>query len=273
VHPFEAPPPDPSGDARLTNEFPVSAALDLVDYYEVVGFADPRTSADVWYGLLNCGLQIAAAGGTDAMANYASLRGPVGINRTYAWLPEISADPAERQQQWLEAVRAGHTLGTNGPVVGLTVDGRHPGSEITLQRGPRELEFSGFLRSAVPIDHLELVMNGEVVKSFALDDRRRSADVSGSITLDKSGWLLLRAWNDGAHPLIFDLYPYATTSPVYVTVDDKPATSPADADYFLAWIERIRETAESHPDYNSDAERLAVLGNLDAAARRFMQCR
>ncbi len=45
---------------------------------------------------MNCGLQVAAAGGTDAMANYASLRGPVGINRTYAQVPNAAADPALR---------------------------------------------------------------------------------------------------------------------------------------------------------------------------------
>ena len=33
--------------------------------------------------LLNCGLRIPAGAGTDAMANYASLRGPVGLNRVY----------------------------------------------------------------------------------------------------------------------------------------------------------------------------------------------
>ena len=37
----------------------------------------------MWYRLLECGLQIPAGAGTDAMANYASLRGPVGLNRVY----------------------------------------------------------------------------------------------------------------------------------------------------------------------------------------------
>ena len=44
----------------------------------------PRRSAEVWYRLLNCGFRIPAGAGTDAMANYASLRGPVGLNRAFA---------------------------------------------------------------------------------------------------------------------------------------------------------------------------------------------
>jgi Tol biopolymer transport system component len=273
VHPYEPPAPDPETAARLTNAFPVDVALGLVDYYEVVGFADPRTSADVWYGLLNCGLQVAAAGGTDAMANYASLRGPVGINRTYAWLPESSSDPAVRQQQWLDAVRAGHTVATNGPIVGLSVDGQRPGDTLELAAGGGEIEFRGFLRSAVPIDHLELVVNGEVVRSFETDERGHSADISGTVAIDDSGWLLLRAWNEDSHPLIFDLYPYATTSPVYIKVGGQAATSPEDADYYLAWLGRIREAVEAHEDFNNESERNTILANLDAARQRLMQCR
>ena len=273
VHPYEPPAPDPQTAARLTNAFPLDVALGLVDYYEVVGFADPRTSADVWYGLLNCGLEVAAAGGTDAMANYASLRGPVGLNRTYAWLPESSSDPAVRQQQWLDAVRAGHTVATNGPIVGLSVDGQRPGDTLALAAGGEEIEFRGFLRSAVPIDHLELVVNGEVVRSFETDERGHSADISGTVEIDDSGWLLLRAWNEDSHPLIFDLYPYATTSPVYAKVGDQAATSPEDADYYLAWLGRIREAVEAHEDFNNESERNTILSNLDAARQRLMQCR
>ena len=85
--------------------------------------------------------------------------------------------------------------------------------------------------------------------------------------VDESGWLLLRAWNDGSHPLVLDLYPYGTTGPVYVTVGGEPPRSTEDADYFIAWIDRIRESAADHPDYNTAAERAAVLEHLDAAQR------
>src|SRR5690606_13288007 len=101
VHPFLAPPPDPATDPSLTNALPVDAALGKIDYYEVVGFADHRASAEVWYRLLNLGFRIAAAGGTDAMANYASLRGPVGINRTYVPVGAEASDAAARRDAWI----------------------------------------------------------------------------------------------------------------------------------------------------------------------------
>ncbi len=266
VHPFLAPPPDPARDASLTNSLPVDAALGKIDYYEVVGFADHRASADVWYRLLNLGFRIAAAGGTDAMGNYASLRGPVGINRTYVPVEAGAADAAARRDTWLAGLKAGRTLATNGPLLGFTLDGKGAGAVIELGDGTHELDFSGFMRSIVPVDHLEVVYNGEVVRTIELDDPT-SADVAGSVRVDGSGWLLLRAWNEGSHPLVFDLYPYATTSPVYVTVGGERPRSTEDAEYFLAWIDRIRESAANHPDYNTPAERAAVLEHLDRAQR------
>lgn len=269
VHPFLSPPPDPANDASLTNELPVDVALGKVDYYEVVGFADHRASATVWYRLLNLGFRIAAAGGTDAMANYSSLRGPVGLNRTYVDVPRGPRDPAAHRDAWLAGLKAGHSIATNGPLVGLRVEDAGPGDEIELPGGSHELAYSGYLRSVVPVDHLELVENGKVVKSFRLDGDRMTANVEGKISVDGSGWLVLRAWNDGSHPLIFDLYPYGTTSPVYVTVGGQPARSAEDADYFVAWIDRVRESAAADTGYNSEAEKVAVLSHLDQAQAIF----
>jgi hypothetical protein len=269
VHPFAAPPPDPATAASLTNELPVDVALGLVDYYEVVGFADHRASASVWYRLLNTGFRVAAAGGTDAMANYASLRGPVGINRTYVRTGPVMPEPAARRDAWLAGLKAGHSMATNGPLLGMTVNDVLPGGEIKLAAGEQQLQYAGFLRSIVPVDHLEVVWNGEVVKTVSPDAKRMNADFDGTLTVKGSGWLLLRAWNDKSNPDVFDIYPYATTNPVFVTVDGKTLRSQEDADYFIAWIGRVRESAESHPDYNSADERAAVLAHIDKAMKVF----
>lgn len=272
VHPFLAP-PKPKRDKHLTNALPVDAALGLVDYYEVVGFADHRASAEVWYRLLNCGMRLAAAGGTDAMANYASLRGPLGVNRVYVRVAGKARNNAERRREWLSGLKSAHTMATNGPLLGLRVNGRFPGDEIALADGDRDLQYTGFLRSAVPMDHLELVHNGSVLENIELDADRKSADLRGSVRITGSGWLLLRAWNDGSHPLIFDAYPYATTSPIFISAGGERMHSKKDADYFIAWIGRIRKFARSHADYNDDAERETILSNLDRALGVYEDCR
>jgi hypothetical protein len=243
----------------------VDAALGKIDYLEVLGFSDHRASAAVWYRLLDCGFRLSAAAGTDAMANFASLRGPVGLNRVYVLIEGAAGDVAERQRQWLAGLRSGHTMATNGPLLGLTVEGKPPGSAITLAAGQTELRYRGFLRSAVPVDHLELVANGSVVRTITLGGERREADVEGRLPMTGPGWLLLRAWNDSASRDIFDTYPYATTNPVFIEGDPRSIRCGADADYFVAWIDRIRSAAEGRGLYNTEAEREVALAELRAA--------
>ncbi len=265
VHPFAYPLPDPASDESLTNALPIDAALGKVDFYEVVGFAGHRASADIWYGLLNCGFRISAAGGTDAMANFASLRGPVGMNRTYVQTSEWPADPDKRREVWMEGLNSGRSIATNGPLLGFEVNAEGPGSVIELD-GPKEVHYQGFMRSPVPIDTVEVVLNGEVIHTVNLPEDSMSAEIERSILVDESGWLLLRASSRNPHPHILDMYPYATTSPVYINVDGKPQKSRKDAEYFLAWIARVRESAAAHGGYNSDSEREEILQHIDDAA-------
>ena len=112
VHPFDSF-PDPAKDASLTAELPADVALGKVDYIEVLGFSDHKSTAEVWYKLLNCGFRLPTAAGTDFMGNYASLRGPVGLNRVYAEVPRgpLKIGP------WIAAVKAGKTFATNGPLL------------------------------------------------------------------------------------------------------------------------------------------------------------
>ena len=87
-----------------------------------------------------------------------------------------------------------------------------------LAGGENKVKFTAWLRSFVPIDHLEVICNGEVVRDLKLNADREAADVKDTIPISRSGWCLLRAWSDKAEYPVLDMYPYATTSPIYVTV-------------------------------------------------------
>jgi TolB protein len=276
VHPFDEK-PDPDAPTALTDELPVDVALGKVDYYEVLGFSEHRTSAAVWYRLLNCGFRPPAAAGTDAMANFASLRGPVGMNRVYvlADAPAAAAVPADlvaRRQRWLAGLRAGRTLATNGPLLGLSVQGQPPGSEVPVPQGHSGLRYQGFLRSLVPVDHLELIMNGKVVRTIRLSGTRMSADFEGNLPVAGNGWLLVRAWNDAASPEIFDLYPYATTNAFFYRTSDAAVHCGNDAQFFVHWIDRLETMAAAHQGYNTAAERETTLNEIHAA-RAIMSAR
>jgi hypothetical protein len=89
------------------------------------------------------------------------------------------------------------------------------------------------------------------------------------IEIDRSSWFVLRAYADGPRPSVLDLYPFATTSPIYVTVDGRPVRSLEDATYFLAWVDKVHEQVEAHAGWNTGAERVAVLDMIERARAEF----
>jgi TolB protein len=259
VHPYDTD-PDPANASRpLNHEFPVDVALGKVDYYEALGFVDDYwPTQKVWYRLLNCGFLIPAAAGTDAMANYASLRGPVGMNRVY--VKSGTLDHAA----WLAALKAGRSFATNGPLLQFSLGGKDPGDTLELLK-PATVEAKLDLKSIVALDHLQIVGNGEVVAEIPLAGDHTTATTTVSVKIAQSGWYLVRAFANASRAPILDSQPLGTTSPVYVSVAGAPIRSAVDAAYFLAWIDRMKAAALVHAGYNSDEEKAAVLETLDGA--------
>jgi hypothetical protein len=276
VHPFDWA-PDPYTDPTLTHgepadvglELPVDVALGKVDYIEAVGFSDHKSTAEIWYRLLNCGFRLPTGSGSDGMANYASLRGPVGLNRVYAAVPPGPLDI----NPWLSSLKQGRTFATNGPLLGFTLGGHPLGGELKLPAGENKVTFTAWLRSYVPVEHLQVVCNGEVVRDLKLSTDRESADVEDAIPISRSGWCLLRAYSDKSEYPVLDIYPYATTSPVYVTVAGSAVKSAADAAFFIAWIDRLTEKVKSDKEWNTEAERDSALGLMSHARSIYAQMR
>jgi TolB protein len=261
VHPFDNL-PDPAKDLSLTAELPADVALGKVDYIEVLGFSDHKSTAEVWYKLLNCGFHLPTAAGTDFMGNYASLRGPVGLNRVYAAMPfkPLKIGP------WLASIKAGRTFATNGPLLRFSLGGQEVGGEVRLEK-KQEVRFSAELFSVVPVDHLQIVCNGKVIQE--INSYHSAAQIRGSILVDSSGWCVLRAFSEKAEYPILDLYPYATTSPVYVTVAGSPVHDSGDAAYFVAWIDRLISAAKGNTSWNTETEKQSVVSMLQEAREKY----
>ncbi len=262
VHPLESI-PAPLKDA-VTFELPADVALGKVDYIEVVGFSDHKSTAAVWYKLLNCGFRLPSAAGTDFMGNYASLRGPIGLNRVYAEVPAGSL----KLEPWLESIKAGRTFATNGPLLRFELGLKTPGGDVHLDK-KQDVFFRAALGSIVPVDHLQIVCNGKVERELDLSSDRTTAYVEGKLPLESSGWCVLRAFSDKAEYPILDLYPYATTSPVYVNMAGAPLHNTEDAAYFVAWMERLVAAVQSSAAWNTAAEKQAVLAMFEEARQKY----
>ena len=262
VHPFDSvPDPFAKPAQKITDELPVDVALGKLDYMEIVGFSDHKSTAEVWYRLLNLGFRLPAGGGTDATTNYAApIRGQIGFDRVYVWTPEWPANVGT----WLDGLKQGRTFATNGPLIEFRLGGEMVGSELKFDAAQTGVPFTAKLRSVVPVEHLEVVCNGKVVKSL-LTGAKDTGDFTGEISLAESGWCVLRAWSEKAEYPVMDSYAYATTSPVYVTIGGKRAYSKKDAEYFAAWIGRTMEVTGEYPDWNSAGEKELVMKRLGEA--------
>ena len=102
-----------------------------------------------------------------------------------------------------------------------------------------------------------------------MNNERMGAHVESSIPVDASGWCILRAFSDKAEFPILDLYPYATTSPVYVSVAGTPLRNASDAAYFVVWVDRLIAAARSNTSWNTATEKKSVLSMLREARAKY----
>ena len=263
VHPYSSPPEENGFDRARW--FPVDVALGTVDYIEVMTSADyAEHTSRVLHRILNCGFRITQSGGEDSISNLH--RTPaVGAARMYAHLggPLTWAG-------WVEAVKRGRTFVTNGPLIQLTVNGEMPGADVRLPEQGGSVEITARLESAFPVEKLELLFNGNVIRSFEVGDGR-VVGIREQVEVSNSGWFGLRATTDGPVYPIDDSHLHAETSAVYVYVGDLPIRSREDAEYFLTWLDAIEQQATDHPGWRSDAERDHVLGQIASAREVFRQ--
>jgi len=69
---------------------------------------------------------------------------------------------------------------------------------------------------------------------------------------------------------VLDIYPYATTSPVYLELPGGAPAAPEDAAYFAAWVERVIGEAENRNDYRTAREREVTMEYLRKARDHYL---
>jgi hypothetical protein len=199
---------------------------------------------------------IAAVGGTDKM----SATTAVGTVRTYA---QIEEGQEFTYEAWKQAVRRARTFATYGPLMEFSVDGRGPGSRITMDRTGGSAEVTWQVASVtVPMSRVELIVNGEVRESRAV---RPDADQgSFSVKVDKSSWLALLVRGHYAdRPEIIA----AHSSPVMVEVEGSQFLAAADAVTILEQIEGAMAYLDTVGTRKDDAARKRMRLVLTSAHR------
>jgi hypothetical protein len=210
---------------------------------------------EIYYHILNCGLRIPPSAGSASGV----LPNPVGYNRVYAYLGDRFDYDA-----WWQAVRDGRTFVTNGPLLRVSASSQLPGHVFTAPAGTtHELNISLDLVSRDRIDRVEIIQDGQIVRTVRCDDWSQ-VDSLGSVQFGESGWFLVRAIADNPRTFRF-----ASTAPYYVEIGPaKHRISRTSAQFFLDWVdERMRRVK-----LDDAAQREQVLEH-HRRARKFWQDR
>ncbi len=216
--------PNPRAENAATLVHGDVDAVEMCSWGNLYAGIDPYSLSD-WYRYLNCGYFYPAVGGTDKM----SAETAVGTIRTYARIPD--GEPFSFDA-WMDAVRAGNTFVSYGPLLELRVEGRSPGETLELGRGG-SLDVEYELGSVtIPMTRVELIVNGEIRESRRIGSR--SAKGSFSVRIGRSSWLalLVRGHHPGKPEMIA-----AHSSAVMARVEGSRFFAAADAVTILEQIE------------------------------------
>lgn len=208
-------------------EDPVPIIKGLVDALEIRGLRGDDFPTQEWYRYLNCGYRVAVAGGTDKMGAYCAL----GWLRTYA---QLNRDRPFTYDAWAEAVRAGRTISTTGPLMDLRVEGKCIGDTIRLPRTGGTLNVEAVAESFWPLGKLELVHNGKVVAGENAAGGAKKLSVKTNVAALTSGWIAARCSGLPGHPAD---YIAAHTSPIYIKCGDTRLFDGPAAQHMLALVE------------------------------------
>ena len=237
--------------------FIVDAALAAADAVE---WSTPQDGWPPVYAVWSNDIRATVVGGEDSISSLHATP-LLGSMRTYVRTP----DGTLTMDGWFQGLREGRSFVSSGPLIEFTVDGKEPGEELELD-GPGEVRLSGRVWGVVPMERVELVVDGDVVRTWELTGARKYLVIDDTVAIGASGWIHLRV--EGAREDRWPLdtaYPQAFTNPVWVTVAGRPIRSAAAADYALRWIDKLQAMADQWPGWRSQREREHVFAQFDEA--------
>ncbi|MDJ0868436.1 MAG: CehA/McbA family metallohydrolase [Myxococcota bacterium] len=181
--------------ANARDGLAIDAPRGGISFLEVLQFE--WAHYDVWYGLLDLGLRITPTAGTDFPCGMWSLP---GRERFYARI-----DGPVTRASFVEAVRAGRTFVTNGPLLELRIDDAGIGDTLRL-----EAPASVTIRARVRFDparddvrRVEVLRNGVPIEAPPERLGPGELRIEAAHRADASAWYALRVTGDkvGEAPL------------------------------------------------------------------------
>lgn len=223
-------------------ESPVTAALGGMDSMDILPFGEG--AYELWYRFLNCGFHIAAGAGTDVFTNWRGINNIPGGAREY-----VEVGPTMTWDRWIARYREGRNFVTNGPLLTFTVNGEPIGSEIRIPAGGSyKAHLVAEVTARTPLESIELIENGRVIESKRFSGDVREGRLEREVPVESSSWFAVRVRGVPARGIVGGI-PRAHSSPIYVTVGQKPVLVPQDVELMIRWIDRLWALLEERDNF------------------------
>lgn len=245
-----------SSSDRPQGEALAALLLGKIDALEINRFPEPEpANLGDYYRFLDCGLRLPLVGGSGKDSNGMAL----GAVRTYARLLE---GEGLSYRAWVEAVRAGRTFVTNGPLLTFQADEKEPGETVAVEKG-KTVRYRAEARGTTPFDCVEVLFNGTVLAAKPASGNRQATLLEGAFTPAGPGWLAARCW--GLEYVPGGQCVYAHSSPIYLSVPGQ-ALSPdaATVEYLSTILNRTRQWVVRDARCETEQQRDHLLEVLDA---------
>ncbi|HUQ90283.1 MAG TPA: CehA/McbA family metallohydrolase [Bryobacteraceae bacterium] len=243
--------------------FAVDAALGTT--HAVEWSSSSRGTLGVWHHALNNDLRVAPVGGEDANTSL-HRHTMAGSVRTYAYVG--SRFTAEN---WIDAIKQGRTFFSNGPLVDFRINQQLPGENIHLAAEGGEVTIQARAWSWQPLTRVVIHHNGKVWKEIPLSGDRKTATFEVRHKVAGSGWFALTAEGPQMSLPVEPSYPQAGTNAIRVYVGDRKIRNKESAQYFLAWLDKLRELAAGWKGWGSQQEQDHVFAQIEEARKKYQQ--
>ena len=190
-----------------------------VDAQNIFDGGNQGSYEDSYYRYMNVGLKVPFSTGTDWFM--------FDFSRVY-----VQHLQPEDVPHWLDALEAGKSFITNGPLLELTVNGHRPGDTINLD-APASLAVRARAIGRADFSQVELVSAGQVIQTAASRavGNHFEAAIDTSVDVGQPGWLAVRVNTKNRNALGNPVF--AHTSAVYVEVGGKSVFAPQAAQALL----------------------------------------
>jgi hypothetical protein len=215
-----------------------------------------------YYALLNCGLRLRPTAGTASGVHPV----PLGFGRVYVHLPDGFS-----YEKWLEGLNQGRSFVTTGPMLLVKVNGQDPG-HVFKDAKAGEFRLTGSAISAVPLQRIDVVINGQVARTIKPENGKTDAGafktaIDEKIPIDGSSWIAVRCFEDHPNKRVR----FAHSGPFHIEVAGK-ALRPrrAEIDYLISRVEeQIKRSADLLPRAALDeySQALQIYREIAKAAR------